>query len=157
VLKKAYFIPETKKINVLLKEFQRKKIHMSVVVDEYGGFSGIVTMEDILEEIVGEIQDEYDDEEEDIIELGSGSFNCDARCDLEELNSRLKINLSTESVDTLGGFVYNLFGEIPKINQAASFENVNFKVLAMEKNTIERILVKVDYSTSEGDNGYNTD
>ena len=79
------------------------------------------------------IQDEYDDEEEDIIEIGSDSFNCDARCDLEEINDKLKIKLSTESVDTLGGFVYNLFGEIPIINQSASYENVTFKVLAMEK------------------------
>ena len=143
MMKKAYFVPETKKINVLLREFQRKKIHLAVVVDEYGGFSGIVTLEDILEEIVGEIQDEYDQEEEEIIRIDKNTFNCDARCDIEELNEILEIGLPTENIDTLGGFVYNLFGKIPTKDETASYENVDFKIYNINKNIIERILITV--------------
>jgi len=151
MLKKAYFVPETKKINVLLREFQSKKIHLAVVVDEYGGFSGIVTLEDILEEIVGEIQDEYDEEEEEIIRVDKNTYNCDARCDIEELNEKLSVSLPSDNVDTLGGFVYNLFGKIPAKDEIASYENIDFKIYNINKNIIERILVTVNEKAPEED------
>ncbi len=144
MLKPAYFVPETKKINVLLKEFQSKKIHLAIVVDEYGGFSGIVTLEDILEEIVGEIQDEYDDEEEDVIRVDKNTFNCDARGDIEEINAKLNINLPVENVDTIGGFVYNLFGKIPQKDDQISYQNIDFKILNIEKNIVGRILITIN-------------
>ncbi len=149
MLKQAYFVPETKKINVLLKEFQNKKIHLAIVVDEYGGFSGIVTLEDILEEIVGEIQDEYDDEDEDVIRVDRNTFNCDARGDIEEINKKLNIDLPLDNVDTLGGFVYNLFGKIPHRDDNTSYENIDFKILSIEKNIIDRILVTINEKPTE--------
>ncbi|GAB1481218.1 hemolysin family protein [Treponema sp.] len=113
LLRKPFFVPESKRIDDLLRELQRRRVHIAVVVDEYGGVSGIVCMENIIEEIVGDIQDEFDNEREDILKIGDGVYLCDGRVNLEDLAEELKLALPIEDFDTLGGFVFDLFGKIP--------------------------------------------
>lgn len=108
ILRKPYFVPESKRLDSLLKEFKRRHVHIAVAVDEYGGVSGIVCMEDIIEEIVGDIQDEFDHEEEDILKIGENTYRCEGRVNIEDLNEQLSIDLPTSDFDTLGGFVFDL-------------------------------------------------
>lgn len=113
-MRKPYFIPESKRLDELLREFKKRRVHIAVSIDEYGGVSGIVSMEDILEVIVGDIQDEFDDDEDDeIIEMGQGIYLCDARSSIDDVNERLNLNLPEDDFDTLGGFVFEQFGRIP--------------------------------------------
>jgi len=138
-MSEPYFVPESKLIIDLLSEFQSKHIHFSVVVDEYGGFSGIVTMEDIIEEIIGDVQDEFDDEEREIKKLSDNKFSIDARIDIETFNEKFDLKLSEEEVDTLGGFLINQTGYIPKRNQVISYENAKFKIMSKRKNSLLRV------------------
>ncbi|TCW60068.1 hemolysin family protein [Treponema sp. J25] len=141
ILRRPFFVPETKRIDDLLRELRRKRVHIAVVVDEYGGVSGIVCMEDIIEEIVGDIQDEFDNEREDLIQLGEGVYLCDARINLEDLSEELGIPLPTEDFDTLGGFVFDLFGKIPVKYEKATYEGHDFIIQEMEGHKI--LTVKV--------------
>ncbi len=143
LLRTPYFIPESQKILTLMKEIQVNKNHMAVVVDEYGGFSGIVSLEDVLEEIVGEIQDEYDDEEEIIEQLSDSTYLLDARTYLEELNTALQLKLPHEEADTLGGFLYFLFGKIPEQNEVIQYENIEFQIVSIEGNKINKIQLTI--------------
>ena len=102
LVRKPFFVPESKRIDSLLKEFRRRRVHIAVVVDEYGGVSGIVCLEDIIEEIVGEIQDEFDEEREDVVRLGDSSWLCDARADLDDVNRETGLALPADDFDTLG-------------------------------------------------------
>ncbi len=148
VMRKAYFVPESKKIDSLLREFKKRRVHIAVVVDEYGGTSGIVCLEDIIEEIVGEIQDEFDNETEDILEIGKGIYLCDARVNLEELNERLGYELPDEDWDTLGGFVFNLFGKIPVKLEKVAHEDLDFVIQEMEGHKIDTVKI-IDRSVKE--------
>jgi CBS domain containing-hemolysin-like protein len=141
VLHKAFFVPETKHIDDLFREFQAKHVHIAIVVDEYGGTSGIISMEDIIEEIVGDIQDEFDNEKEDIVKLGECAWLCDARVNLEDLSKSLSIVLPSEEFDTLGGFVFDLFGKIPAKNEKTSYQNLDFIVHDIDGRKINSIKV----------------
>ena len=141
ILRKAYFVPESKRIDSLLREFKRRHLHIAVAIDEYGGISGIVTMEDIIEEIVGDIQDEFDNEREDIIPLGNNIWLCDARVDLDDLNETISSNFPTDDFDTLGGFVFDLFGKIPVKYEKTSWGDFDFIVQDMEGHRINMIKV----------------
>lgn len=141
LLRKPYFVPESKHIDDLLREFKRRHVHIAVVVDEYGGVSGIVCMEDIIEEIVGEIQDEYDDEREDILKIGDGVFLCDARVNLDDLADELDLALPIEDFDTLGGFVFDLFGKIPVKYEKAVYEGNDFIIQDMEGHKINTVKI----------------
>jgi magnesium and cobalt transporter len=141
VVRKAYFVPESKRLDSLLKEFKRRKVHIAVAVDEYGGVSGIVCLEDIIEEIVGDIQDEFDNEDEDILEVGEGIYLCDARVDIEDLNEHLHLQLPDADFDTLGGFVFDLFGKIPVRYEKVSYLDFDFIVQDMEGHKIKTIKV----------------
>lgn len=114
LLRPAYFVPETKIVDDLLREMQRQRTHMAIVVDEYGGTAGLVTIEDLLEEIVGEIQDEYDAEEPLVQDLGGGEYLCDARLSVDEAEELLGQPIPAGDFDTLGGFIYERLGAIPK-------------------------------------------
>ncbi|GAB4565884.1 MAG: hemolysin family protein [Anaerolineae bacterium] len=149
ILRPAYFVPETKKVDELLQELQKRKIHMAIVVDEYGGTAGLATIEDLLEEIVGEIQDEYDTEEPFIEEVSDTAFIFNARVDLEEVNKRLQIKLPDEGGDTLGGFIYNQLGKIPAQGDTLSFDGVTIEILSVEGQRIERVLVRRDVPPGE--------
>lgn len=141
LLRKPFFVPESKRIDDLLKELRRRRVHIAVVVDEYGGVSGIVCMEDIIEEIVGDIQDEFDNEREYIMQTGENAWLCDARVNLEDLSDELKLDLPIEDFDTLGGFVFDLFGKIPVKYEKAAYQNLDFIVQEMESHKI--ITVKI--------------
>ena len=141
LLRKPFFVPESKRIDALLKELRRRRVHIAVVVDEYGGVSGIVCMEDILEEIIGDIQDEFDHETEDILPLGGGSYLCDARTNLEELAEAIGIKFPIEDYDTLGGFVFNLFGKIPVKYEKIVYEGHDFIIQDMDGHKIHTVKI----------------
>ena len=150
IMRKAYFVPESMKLDVLLKEFKLRRVHIAIVVDEYGGVSGIVCMEDIIEEIVGDIQDEFDNEEDDILEIGPNTYLCDARIDIEDLNEHLSKELPDEKFDTLGGFVFDLFGKIPVKYEKVSYDNMDFIIQSVEGHKIKSVKVVVnDEETSQ--------
>ena len=141
LLRPAYFVPESKRLDELLQELQRTKVHMAIVVDEYGGTAGIVTIEDVLEEIVGEIQDEYDTGEEPQIERvgeNEGVFN--ARVTIDEVNETLALDLPSES-DTLGGLMYQRLEKMPKVDDQVRVGNVEITVLSMVGRRIKKIRV----------------
>jgi putative hemolysin len=112
--RKAYFVPDSKRVDELLREFKRDKIHMAIVVDEYGGTAGLVTLEDVLEEIVGEIQDEYDKEVPPIRKLDVNTYRVEAKVSLEELNEALGTRIEEKGFETVGGFIYDLVGSVPE-------------------------------------------
>ena len=141
LLRKPYFVPETKRIDALLREFKRRRVHIAVAVDEYGGVAGIVCLEDIIEEIIGEIQDEFDEEREDIVVLGVDSWLCDARVNLDDLNERCAFSLPADDFDSLGGYVFDLFGRIPLRGERISAGDFEFVVEEIEGHRIE--LVKI--------------
>lgn len=141
LMRKAYFVPESMKLDSLLKEFKQRRIHIAIVVDEYGGVSGIVCMEDIIEEIVGDIQDEFDNEDDDLLEIGEGTYLCDARMNIEDLNEKLSTALPEEKFDTFGGFVFDLFGKIPVRYEKVSFENLDFIIQTMDGHKIKTVKI----------------
>ncbi len=140
-LRKPYFVPKSKRIDDLLRELQRRRVHIAVVVDEYGGVSGIVCMEDIIEEIVGDIQDEFDNEREDILKIGDGVYLCDARVNLDDLAEELEVALPVEDFDTLSGFVFDLFGKIPVKYEKAVYEGNDFIIQDMEGHKINTVKI----------------
>ena len=139
--RKPFFVPESKHIDELLRELRRRKVHIAVVVDEYGGVSGIVSMENIIEEIIGDIQDEFDNEKEDILDLGGGAWLCETRVNLEDLSERLGIPLPVEDFDTLGGFVFDLFGKIPVKYEKAVWEGHDFIIQDVEGHKINSVKI----------------
>jgi len=145
LLREPYFVPETKPIDVLLQEFQQTRNHMAVVLDEYGGVSGLVTMEDVLEEIVGEIVDEYDkDLVEGIRELEDGVCEALAKVHVDEINERLGLNLPDDGdFDTIGGLVFSQLGHIPVIGEQIAFKNVGITVLEASARRIERVRIEI--------------
>ncbi len=145
IVRDAYYVPETMPLDELLFEFQKRKHHMAIVVDEYGGVGGVLTLEDILEEIVGDIVDEYDSEmAPEFVELGNGSYEVDSRMTLYDFNEKLGVELPVEDFDTIGGFVFDLFGKIPKLNEQAAHGNMTFKINKIKGTVINRIGLKVE-------------
>ena len=150
ILRPINFIPESKKINILLEEFKTNRSHMAAVVDEFGEISGIVTIEDVLEEIVGEIKDETDtSESEDIIQLTENEFNVSALTEIETFNDRFSSSFEATDFDTIGGIVLNAFGKIPLVNDAIEIQNFHFTVLAANKRQILKLRIKVLEFASE--------
>lgn len=143
ILRKPYFVPESKRLDSLLREMKRRRVHIAVVVDEYGGVSGLVCMEDIIEEIVGDIQDEFDNEQEDIIKIGDNVYLCDARVNIEDLQETLHVDLPNEDYDTLGGFVFDLFGKIPAKYEKVQYRNLDFVIQSLEGHKINQIKIAV--------------
>ncbi len=135
-----YFVPEQKKIDELLREFQEEHIHMALVVDEYGGISGLITLEDIIEEIVGEIQDEYDKESPLYKKVDENTYVIDGKMTLEEINDELDINLpAVEGVESIGGFILNLLGSLPRENEVIRHQNLKFTVEKINRNRILKV------------------
>jgi len=141
LVRKPFFVPVSKHIDDLLRELRRKKVHIAIVVDEYGGVSGIVSMEDIIEEIVGDIQDEFDHETEDVVELEDGIWLCDARVNLEFLAEETNLSLPIDDFDTLGGFVFDLFGKIPVKNEKIEYKGYDFIIQEMDGHKINSIKI----------------
>lgn len=146
IIRKAYFVPETKNIDSLLYEMQRTKQQIAILIDEYGGFSGIVTMEDIIEQVVGDIDDEYDEEEEIIDKIDDNIYLVDGDVDLDDLDEELGIDLVSETSETIGGFIIDMLGEIPDENDVGrivEFENYQFKIMAIQDRRIERVKIYI--------------
>ncbi len=140
LVRPAYYVPEQKKINELLREFQAQKIHMAIVVDEYGGTSGLVTLEDVIEEIVGEIQDEYDKEAPLIEKINEHTFLVDGSMAIDEINEELNLNLPTEEgVDTLAGFLLGQFGSVPKTKEKITYNGYEFVIEKATKKRIQKV------------------
>jgi CBS domain containing-hemolysin-like protein len=143
-MRKPYFIPETKPLNDLLGEFQNQKLHIAVLLDEYGGTTGIVTIEDILEELVGEIVDEYEETPpESIKKIDETTIEVDARIYIDDLNNEFELALpEDEDYDTVGGFVFSHLGYVPKTGEIFGYENVKFTIAAAEARKIKRIRIQ---------------
>ncbi|EPF28552.1 HlyC/CorC family transporter [Treponema medium] len=141
IIRKPFFVPESKRIDGLLREFKRRHVHIAIAVDEYGGISGIVCMEDIIEEIVGDIQDEFDNEGEDISSIGEGLWLCDARVDMDDLAECLHTELPSDEFETLGGFVFDLFGKIPVRYEKVRWKNFDFIVQDMDGHKINTVKI----------------
>ena len=144
VLRPAVFVPESKRLDKLLQEFRRNRNHIAMVVDEYGGVSGLVTIEDVLEQIVGEIEDEYDIDDECFIKPYSKTqFNVKALTPIEEFNQYFKVDFSTEEFDTIGGLVMHAFGHLPKRGETITLDHVRFKVLHADHRRIRLLRASV--------------
>ncbi|MCL2879530.1 MAG: hemolysin family protein [Treponema sp.] len=144
LVRKPIFVPESKHIGELLRELKRKRIHVAVVVDEYGGVAGIVCMEDIIEEIVGDIQDEFDNETDDVISLGNNIWLCDARVNLDDLAEETGLELPVDDFDTLGGYVFDLFGKIPVKHEKISVKGIDYIVQDMDGHKIKAVKISVN-------------
>lgn len=145
IVRKPYFIPDSKKINALFHDFRKKRVHIAVAVDEYGGVAGIICLEDILEEIVGEIQDEFDEDEvEDIVQTGPSTYLCDTRVSIDDLNEELDIKLPHEDYETLGGFVFDLFDKIPVKFEKKEYEGMTFVIQDVEGNKIKSVKIELN-------------
>lgn len=153
-LRAPYFVPETKPLRILLHEFQDQKLHIAVVLDEYGGTAGIVTIEDILEELVGEIADEYEElPQSNIIHLDDTAIEVDARIHIDELNAEFGVELpEDEDYDTIGGFVFSHLGSIPRSGQSFEANNLKFTITSAEARKINRIRIQKISDTSEQSN-----
>ena len=150
ILRAPYYIPETKNLEELLQEFKRKRVHMAIVIDEYGGTSGLVTIEDLLEQIVGDIQDEYDLEEDWLIRQPDGSIIVDARLPIEDLEEYLGITIEREMFDTVGGFIFHLTGKIPAAGEVVENDDILLTILEADERKIRRVrIVRKPGSASE--------
>jgi magnesium and cobalt transporter len=155
IARQPNFVPESKPVDALLQEFQRNRNHMAIVLDEYGGVSGLVTIEDVLEEIVGEIVDEYDDAHvEGIKPLDERSAEALARVHIDEINDHLQIELPDDAeFDTIGGLVFHELGRIPKPGEELVCGNIRITVLDVSRRRVERVRVEVLDSAGKEDAG----
>ena len=153
IARPPYFIPEGKHIDELLAELREHKVHMAIVVDEYGGTAGLATIEDVLEEIVGEIQDEYDREEVTIERLTDSEAILDARVSLDALNELFDLHIEGEDVDTVGGFVYNLLGRMPNPGDEVHADGLALRVLSVLGRRIKKVRVTKEPVPADGEDG----
>lgn len=147
ILRDAFFVPETKNIDALFLELQKTKQHIAILIDEYGGFSGIVTMEDIIEEVMGDIDDEYDEEEEEIHDLGDNRYLIDGYMNLDDVNEEIGIQLTSETSETVGGLIIDILGEIPDEGSderiTVNLDNYEFEVINVRDRRIDRVILTV--------------
>lgn len=145
VMREALFIPESKPVRELLREFQQKRVHIAVVLDEYGGTAGLVTIEDILEELVGDITDEYDTSKPaELVQVDEHTAEVDARMRVDELNDELDIELpDEEDFETIGGFVFSKLGRIPSVGEKVEHDNVTVRVIAADARRILRVRLEI--------------
>jgi CBS domain containing-hemolysin-like protein len=142
LMRPATFVPETKRVPELLKEFQRRQVQAAIVVDEYGGTAGLVTIEDMLEEIVGEIRDEYDVESEPIVEEGDGAFVFSAKVDIDAAAEKLDVHIEREGFETVGGFVVSHLGRVPTPGEQFTIEGVAVEVLEAERRRVHKVRMR---------------
>jgi putative hemolysin len=144
ILRPAYFVPETKKISQLMRELQQKNIHMAIVIDEFGGTEGIITMEDILEEIVGEIHDEYDEELKEVESSSDGSFLVNARINIADFNEKFSVEIpESNDYDTISGFLHKITGHIPELNEEINHHNIHFTIVKKSQRRLRQVKVTI--------------
>lgn len=139
LMRAPYFVPETKKVSELLRELQRGHIQSAIVVDEYGGTAGVVTIEDLLEEIVGEIRDEYDVETEPIVDEGNGSFVVSGKVDVDKLAERLDVKIEREGFETVGGFLLARLGRVPAVGESFELDGLTVDIVEVERRRVNKI------------------
>ena len=142
-VREAFFTYEFKKITQLLEEMKKEKTQMAIVVDEYGGTAGLLTIEDLVEVIVGDIDDEYDEEEEEIVKINDNEYLVEGSTKISDVNEQLGINLESEEFDSIGGFIIGYLKRIPEENEIIEVEDVKFKVESIDKNRINKIRIFV--------------
>jgi CBS domain containing-hemolysin-like protein len=135
-------VPETKKVSELLREFQRGQLQSAIVVDEYGGTAGLVTLEDLLEEIVGEIRDEYDVETEPIVDEGNGSFVFNGKVDIDEVGDKLEVKIDREGFETVGGFLLARLGRVPAVGEIFEVDGLTVQVVEAERRRITKVRMR---------------
>ncbi len=150
LIREPYFVPESKMVSVLLKEFRRGKMHIAIVVDEYGTVSGLVTLEDLVEEITGEILDEYDVEEKTIEKYPDGSYMVYAREDIDKINEELNLKLPASKFDSLGGLIIDLFGRVPRQGEEIDYKDVKFIVESSTKQKVVKVKIKSLVNINKG-------
>ena len=152
MLRPAVFIPEAKRLNVLLKEFRASRNHIAIVVDEYGGVAGLVTIEDVLEQIVGEIEDEfdYDEAEDNIFSDAQGRYRVKAHTEIADFNEVLGVAFDDEDYDTVGGLVIHKFGRMPKLGEHIAIDNLKFTVLRADSRRLHSLLVERHHGSPVG-------
>ncbi|MBE2269001.1 MAG: HlyC/CorC family transporter [Anaerolinea sp.] len=142
IMRQPYFVPETKRADVLFKDLQEKKVHLAIIVDEYGGTAGLVTIEDLIEEIVGDIQDEYDlNEEAEYVQVGENAYMVDGGMNLGDLNELLDIELPTDENDSIGGYVYSQLGHVPDVGETINTPELELRVEAVENRRIRKVYI----------------
>jgi len=141
IMRPPYFIPETKNLEQLLQEFKRKRVHLAIVIDEYGGTSGLITNEDLLEQIVGDIQDEYDHEEVLFTVNSDGSINADARMPVEELEEHFDIHIERDKFDSVGGLIFHLTGKIPATGDIIKGPELQLTILDADARKIKKVCI----------------
>jgi len=139
IMRPPYFIPESKNLEQLLQEFKRKRIHLAIVIDEYGGTSGLITIEDLLEQIVGDIQDEYDREEPLLAVNPDGTITVDGRLPVEELEEHFDIQIDRDNFDSVGGLVFHLIGKIPAIGDTIDGTGLRLKILDADLRRVKKV------------------
>ncbi|MFZ5946045.1 MAG: hemolysin family protein [Bacillota bacterium] len=144
LMRPAYYIPESKKVRDLLAELRQAKVHMAIVLDEYGGTAGLVTIEDVIEEIIGDIQDEFDIEEESIVMLSDGAILADARASIYDINDSLNIDLPDDEFETISGLVFHLLGHVPKEGEEISLGNIRIMVEKTLGRRVDKVRVWVE-------------
>jgi CBS domain containing-hemolysin-like protein len=142
IMRPAYFVPETKRVSEMLKEFQRQHMQIAVVVDEYGGTAGLVTLEDLLEEIVGEIRDEYDVESEPITDEGNGTFLFSGKVNIGEVAERLDTPIEREGFETVGGYLLSHLGRVPAIGETFDIDGLSVEVLEAERRRVNKVRIR---------------
>ena len=142
LMRPGYFVPESKRVSELLKELQRKQAHMAIVVDEYGGTAGLVTVEDLLEEIVGEIRDEYDVESETVTDEGNGTFVFSGKVSVDEVADRLGVRIAREGFETVGGFLLSHLGRMPYLGERFQVDGLDAEVLEVERRRINKVRMR---------------
>jgi CBS domain containing-hemolysin-like protein len=148
ILRKPYFIPETKNIHLLLHELKEKKLHMAIVIDEYGGTSGLVTLEDLIEEIVGEIRDEHDREEEKFVELPDGYTLVDSRVEIEAFEQHFGIEIPGGKYETLGGFILDAVKRIPMTGDVIQHDSLEMVIASADERSIKKVRIRKKGETS---------
>ena len=150
-MRPAYFVPESKSCNELLEEMTARHIQIAIVVDEYGGTEGIVTMEDLLESIVGNIQDEYDNEEQEIHRVSENAFTVDGSTSIDEISDLMQVHLPEGDYDTIAGLVVELLGRIPKVGErpTVTYKSLTFTVEEVEERRISKLLIVKDVNYQE--------
>ena len=148
ILRKPYFIPETKNIHLLLHELKEKKLHMAIVIDEYGGTSGLVTLEDLIEEIVGEIRDEHDQEEEKFVDLPDGYTLVDSRVEIEAFEQHFGVEIPGGKYETLGGFILDAVKRIPMTGDVIQHDSLEMVIASADERSIKRVKIRKKGETS---------
>ncbi|MDD3225745.1 MAG: hemolysin family protein [Clostridium sp.] len=142
IIREIKFVPQSLSISELFKLFKKKRIQMAIIIDEYGGTAGLVTIEDIIEEIVGEIQDEFDEDDEEITKNEDGNYIVDGKISLDDINELLETTIESENIDTIGGWIYSQLKSYPQVNDKINYEDYEFIILKCDRKRISKVLIK---------------